>query len=153
MTPVPTPNIEPVRLRLYSVSPAYSALPSTYGAHVRITTASAPLSSNSTDGLRTTYLTMEGVHGVPWDRVRLMRINMKTAKNIPWRSGSCLWFTPQRADNIMHVVRAMYDWTQFTSALDTAAVFSWHSSGTSQASSRLPSSRESLLYRNFYEVI
>jgi hypothetical protein len=29
----------------------------------------------STDGLRTTFLTLEGVRGVPWDRIRLMRIN------------------------------------------------------------------------------
>jgi hypothetical protein len=96
----------------------------------------------STDTLRTTFLTLEAVRGVPWERVRLMRINMKTAKNIPWRSGSRLWFTPQHADNVMHIVRAMYDWAQFTAALDAAAVFSWHTGNTS--STRQPSTRECL---------
>ncbi|KAJ1412179.1 hypothetical protein B484DRAFT_335900 [Ochromonadaceae sp. CCMP2298] len=47
----------------------------------------------------------------------------------------------------------MYDWAQFTHALDTAAVFSWCSRSTSHASSNLPSSRECLLYRDFHEVV
>ncbi|KAJ1394291.1 hypothetical protein B484DRAFT_340393, partial [Ochromonadaceae sp. CCMP2298] len=45
----------------------------------------------------------------------------------------------------------MYDWTQFTAALDTAAVFSWRTGNTS--STRQPSTRECLLYRDFHDII
>ncbi|KAJ1405093.1 hypothetical protein B484DRAFT_337927 [Ochromonadaceae sp. CCMP2298] len=45
----------------------------------------------------------------------------------------------------------MYDWAQFTAALDTAAVFSWHTGNTS--STRQPSTRDCLLYRDFHDII
>ncbi|KAJ1406230.1 hypothetical protein B484DRAFT_337603 [Ochromonadaceae sp. CCMP2298] len=45
----------------------------------------------------------------------------------------------------------MYDWAQFTAALDTAAVFSWRTGNTNSTSR--PSTRECLLYRDFHDTI
>jgi hypothetical protein len=96
-------------------------------------------------GHNTTFLSLTAIHGVPWSRVVLLRINMLSAKNIPWRTGARLWFSATDTTTL-NLVRVMYNWAQFSVAVPTAPVFSW-------ASPTDPSKRVYLNYRDFHQLI
>jgi hypothetical protein len=83
---------------------------------------SATTATNSTAS--TTFITLAGIRGIPWSRVRLLRIHMRSAKNISSRTDSRLWFSASDEGTI-HLVRVMYEWGQHAQALNSAPVFSW----------------------------
>jgi hypothetical protein len=99
----------------------------------------------------TTFITLAGIRGIPWSRVRLLRIHRHSAKNISSRTGSRLWFSASGVGAI-HLVRVMYDWGQHAQALNSTPVFSWPTTPADTQHVCIPQ-RTNLLYRDFHELL